>query len=69
MIKTKNLFLLFIFFTGNCFSAKITGFIVDKKTGEHIAFANILVLKKNIGCIANADGYFELTVSSERLIK
>lgn len=50
------------------FSAKINGFVVDKKTGEHIAFANILVIKKNIGCTANSDGYFEIKVPSDRLI-
>ncbi len=66
-IFQKLLLFWFLYFT-TCFSAKITGFVVDKKTGEHIAFANIIVLKKNIGCTANSNGYFELAVPSDKLV-
>ena len=60
----KNYFLaLFIVVHSVAIGQSITGRIMDNITGEGLAYANINVTGKNIGCISNKNGDFTIDVS------
>jgi len=60
----KNYFLaLFIVVHSVAIGQSITGRIMDNITGEGLAYANINVAGKNIGCISNKNGDFTIDVS------
>ncbi|MEO9872175.1 carboxypeptidase-like regulatory domain-containing protein [Ekhidna sp.] len=43
----------------------ISGKIIDAETNEPLAFSTISILEKPIGVVANEEGYFEFTFSTE----
>jgi len=43
------------------------GLIVDRKTGEHLAFASINVIGTNVSIVSNSEGQFLLKLSKENL--
>ena len=58
--------ILMICLATNLFSATIptTGIVMDAKTREPLAFANIVVVGQQRGSVSNAEGYFVLNMDS-----
>ena len=46
--------------TGKQSDAKITGHVVDAKSGEHLAYATVAVKGTTIGCATDATGHYFL---------
>ena len=42
------------------YDAHLTGHVIDERTGEHIAFANVQLKGTNIGCVTNESGHYLL---------
>ncbi len=57
----KNIILFLIFFTLS-FSASISGTIKDKKTGEPLPYANIIIENTDIGTASDINGYYILPI-------
>src|ERR1043165_4561934 len=52
-----------------CFSQKATlnGYITDKKTGERLFGASILLTGKNLGTTSNTYGFYSITVPQDSI--
>jgi len=64
-IITYHVFLLCILLPGLCNAQliKITGNIINEKTGNSIGDVNILESLSGIGTLTNLSGYFSLTLN------
>lgn len=59
MKKLSSLLLLvMLFMAQSLLAAQIKGLVVDKKTGEPLIGANVIVKGTTIGAATDVDGYF-----------
>jgi TonB-dependent Receptor Plug Domain/CarboxypepD_reg-like domain len=66
--RSKKLF-LFFYFAATIFSAKaqssvLSGFVIDKKTGEALVGASVLDVKSKAYAVCNSYGFFSLSLPS-----
>ena len=52
-------------FSGFCQKVTLNGYITDKKTGERLLGASVLLVNKNIGTTSNAYGFYSITVAAD----
>jgi len=60
LLRSTAFLCLSLFFTTSLFAQNISGEVLNEKTNEPIAGANIFVLDTNIGTVTNQDGSFQL---------
>ncbi len=63
-ITMRTLFLLWFVFTTNLFQAQIIveGRVLSEETKQPLAFVNIGIVNKSVGCVSSEDGHFTLSV-------
>jgi len=68
LLQRIVLLCLFLSFTTSLFAQTITGEVLNKKTNEPIAGANIFVLNTDIGTVTNQDGSFQVKAPDDAQI-
>ena len=64
-MKKMKLFLYFIIFTNITIGQTITGKVVDVKSKQTVAFANVGIPSKGYGVVCNEQGEFTLKITTE----